>query len=133
MLPATQILATAMTSAKAGEKEHVSVLPRPDSACITGLVLLYDTAMSIPKQALIELPLLQVIKQLGGEARPRDVYPILAKEFPELTAADLAETLSGGANRWTNRVQWARQTLVSNDELDSPSWGVWRLTALAAH
>jgi restriction endonuclease Mrr len=86
--------------------------------------------MPIPTQAEIDLPLLEAILSLGGEARPRDVYPILAKSFPDMTDADMAETLLHGESKWKNRVQWARQDLVSSGELDSPKWGLWRITAL---
>lgn len=83
----------------------------------------------MPKQALIEVPLLQVLAEMpGGEAKPSDVYSRLEKRFPELTKADLAERLDSGDLRWTNRVQWVRQSLVSKGEMSSPSRGIWAIT-----
>ncbi len=41
--------------------------------------------MAYPRQAEIEVPLLQTIADLGGAARPRDVYPKVAQSFPQLT------------------------------------------------
>ncbi len=83
----------------------------------------------MPKQALIEVPLLQVLAEMpGGEAKPSDVYPRLEKRFPELTKADLAEQLDSGGSKWTNRVQWVRQSLVSKGEMSSPSRGSWAIT-----
>lgn len=82
----------------------------------------------LPWQKEIELPLLQVLEELGGEGRPKDIYPLLTVKFPGITADDLAETVKSGGNKWTNRIQWARQSLVSKGEMDSPAWGVWRIT-----
>lgn len=82
----------------------------------------------LPKQKDIEVPLLQVLVEIGGRGKPRDIYPLVAQKFPQLRAEDLAETLPSGPNRWTNRVQWVRQKLVESEEMDSPAYGVWRIT-----
>lgn len=83
----------------------------------------------MPKQAVIEVPLLQVLAEMpGGRARPSDVYARIEKQFPELTKADLAERLDSGDLKWTNRVQWVRQSLVSKGEMSSPSRGIWAIT-----
>lgn len=49
--------------------------------------------MSYPRQVELELPLLEVLAELGGAAKPRDVYPIVAERFPELTSEELEERL----------------------------------------
>jgi len=83
----------------------------------------------IPKQVLIELPLLQVLAEMpGGEAKPGEIYPRLEKRFPELTNEDLAEQLDSGDFKWKNRVQWVRQSLISKGEMSSPSRGIWAIT-----
>ncbi len=83
----------------------------------------------MPKQALVEVPLLQVLAEMpNGEAKPGDIYPRLEKRFPELTKEDLAEQLDSGGGKWTNRVQWVRQSLVSKGEMSSPSRGIWAIT-----
>src|SRR5262249_49808582 len=74
--------------------------------------------MSIPKQTDIELPLLRALRELGGRAQPRDVYTVLERHFIELTEADKAERLESGGSRWQNRVQFARQNLVSQGLID---------------
>jgi hypothetical protein len=38
--------------------------------------------MAFPKQGEIELPLLKAIRELGGSASPKDVYPVVTKFFP---------------------------------------------------
>ncbi|MDC3960935.1 restriction endonuclease [Polyangium jinanense] len=83
----------------------------------------------IPKQSQIELPLLQVLARFpGGEAKPSDVYPLLEKRFPNLTKEDLVEQLESGSSKWTNRVQWVRQSLITKGEMSSPRRGVWAIT-----
>lgn len=83
----------------------------------------------MPKQSQIEIPLLEVLAEFAsGEAKPSDVYPHLEKRFPGMTKQDLAEQLDSGGSKWTNRVQWARQSLVSKGEMSSPRYGVWAIT-----
>lgn len=83
----------------------------------------------MPKQREIEIPLLKCLLEKGGKARPAEIYVCVGKHFPELTASDLVETLpSGGRSKWTNRIQWVRQTLVALGEVSSPEHGVWAIT-----
>lgn len=83
----------------------------------------------LPTQKQIEIPLLEVLVEIGGEGKPKDIYPLVTDKFPKLREEDLTETLpSGTANRWTNRIQWTRQALVDKGEIDSPTRGIWRIT-----
>ena len=66
----------------------------------------------LPKQKEVEVPLLEVLIELGGQGRPREVYPLVTRRFPEIREEDLLERTPSGINRWTNRIQWARQNLV---------------------
>ena len=84
--------------------------------------------MPLPRERDIELPLLKALVELGGEARPQDVYPLVTRAFPELTEADLAERTESGALKWINRIQWVRQILTERGEMASPRWGVWAIT-----
>jgi len=84
--------------------------------------------MALPNQRDVETPLLSAIEEAGGEARPRDLYPAVTARFPDLTDQDLTERLPSGSNRWTNRIQWARQSLVQKGEIVSDTRGVWRIT-----
>jgi restriction system protein len=49
----------------------------------------------IPPQAEIEIPLLEVLRDLGGQARPKDLYPRITAKSPQLTEEDLALKLKG--------------------------------------
>lgn len=84
--------------------------------------------MTLPMEKDVELPLLIEIEAMGGEARPQDIYPRVTGHFPQVTEADLGETISHGMNKWTNRIQWARQNLVIKKELERYPRGVWRIT-----
>lgn len=82
----------------------------------------------MPSQSQIEVPLLKALMDLGGQGTPQQVYPLVARAFLALTEADRAGILPSGTNRWTNRVQWTRQRLISKGEMDSPRYGVWAIT-----
>ncbi len=86
--------------------------------------------MSFPKQSEIELPLLKLLHQLGGKAEPKELYPKLRENFPQLTEDDVTARLPSSPStfRWHNLVQWSRQKLVDKGELDGSTRGVWKLT-----
>jgi len=83
----------------------------------------------LPKQREVELPLLEVLIELGGQSEPKKIYPLATRKFPQITEDDLLKRLPSGGNKWTNRIQWARQALVMKGELYSPSRGIWAITA----
>jgi restriction system protein len=87
--------------------------------------------MAFPKQRDLEVPLLQVIDELGGSARPQDIYPLVAVRCPGLTEEEQEQRLehSPSARKWWNLVQWVRQSLVAAGEIDGATRGVWKLTA----
>ncbi len=82
----------------------------------------------LPKQKDIEIPLLEVLVEIGGQGKPKEIYALVTKKFPYIREEDLAEVVPSGDNRWTNRVQWARQALVDKGEIDSSGHGIWRIT-----
>ena len=84
--------------------------------------------MALPKQKEVEIPLLRSIEAMGGEVKPLEVYPKVTAYFPRITEDDLKETIAGGINKWTNRIQWARQSLVLRGDLERYPHGIWRIT-----
>jgi hypothetical protein len=44
----------------------------------------------IPPQAQIEIPLLDALRALGGEAPPNKIYPLVTAKFRQLSEEDLA-------------------------------------------
>lgn len=87
--------------------------------------------MPFPKQAEIEVPLLEALVELGGEGRPRDIYPRVAKRFPNLTEEEQEERLENypSTRKWSNLVQWIRQRLVDVGQIDGSQRGIWKITA----
>lgn len=86
--------------------------------------------MPFPKQADIEVPLLKVLVDLGGASEPRKLYSLVAAHFPDLSAEEQEERLesSPSTRKWSNLVQWARQNLVEQGQIDRSQRGVWKVT-----
>ena len=85
--------------------------------------------MAIPIQESIELPLLRVIADAGGELSLKDAVMRVAAFFPELTEEDKSRRLSSGYGLvFANRVQWCRQRLVELGHLYREPRGMWRIT-----
>jgi restriction system protein len=82
----------------------------------------------LPKQKDIEVPLLEVLMELGGQGRTKEIYPLVTKKFPEIKDEDLTEALPSGGFKWTNRIQWVRQSLIDKGEMYSPNRGIWAIT-----
>ena len=82
----------------------------------------------IPKQKDVEIPLLEVLIELGGQGKPREIYPLVTKKLSDIRDEDLTETLPSGGNKWTNRIQWVRQRLIDKGEMYSPDQGIWAIT-----
>lgn len=87
--------------------------------------------MPFPRQVEIEIPLLQTLVDLGGEGRPRDIYPLVARHFPQLTQEEQEERLENypSTRKWSNLVQWIRQRLVDLGHIDGSQRGIWKITA----
>jgi restriction endonuclease Mrr len=86
--------------------------------------------MPFPRQVEIEVPLLHALVELGGEGRPRDIYPLVAKRFPQLTREEQEERLENypSTRKWSNLVQWIRQRLVDLGQVDGSQRGIWKIT-----
>ena len=89
--------------------------------------------MAFPKGSEIDSVLLQVLVDLGGHARPQDVYPRVAEFFPQLPPEDFEARLpnSTTTKKWWNMVQWAKQRLQDNQCVDgTPNRfeGEWEIT-----
>ena len=85
--------------------------------------------MAIPIEESIQLPLLRVIADAGGELPLKDAVMRVAAFFPELTEEDKSRRLpSGYGLLFANRVQWCRQRLVALGHLYQEPRGMWRIT-----
>jgi restriction system protein len=71
---------------------------------------------------------LDALREKGGQARPREVYDLIAQKL-DLSEEQRTATLKSGALKFENQIVWARSYLVKTGYLDSPSHGVWRLSS----
>ena len=86
-----------------------------------------------PTHNQLMLPLLQEIEQLGGRAKPGQLYEILAERLavPDDVVNETKTFADGNTHKlWERRVRWARQTAVLRGLLASPERGIWELTAV---
>ncbi len=72
-------------------------------------------------------PVIEVLKDLGGSARPAEVRERIAAMLGISEAAQ-AEMLQSGFPRFDNQVAWARFYLAKAGIIDSSARGVWTLT-----
>jgi len=84
--------------------------------------------MSFPSRSEIELAILLEIVAMGGEGRPRDIYPKVAARFPQITKAEVERKKIDGTSRWKNEINWSKYNLVQNAELHREPRGIWRIT-----
>ena len=83
--------------------------------------------MTMPTRTEIHPALRRVLLRMGP-TRARDVIPEVTAEF-SLTQEELARPQkSGKGNQWSNRVQWAKQDLVTAGEIDNSQRGIWALS-----
>jgi restriction system protein len=71
-------------------------------------------------------PILDVLRDLGGSGKPREVCDLIAERLA-VSDEKLEETLKSGQTRYYNQVHWARQYLVWEGLLDGSTHGVWAL------
>ena len=84
--------------------------------------------MPIPSQKDIQIPLLHLIQNMGGQVRSGDVYDILADYFG-LTEKERHQLQPSGVSRkFDNRVAWARNYLCDSGFLDRATHGIWIIT-----
>lgn len=77
----------------------------------------------------MQLPLLRVIADAGGELPLQEAVARVAAFFPKLTDRDKQLKLpSGKGSLFVNRVQWTRQRLVQRGSLYREPRGQWRIT-----
>lgn len=88
-----------------------------------------------PSQRELQLPLLHVLADAGGEATSRSVQDALAERFtlPDHLRAATAEVGPGKrVNRWDRHVRWAQQRARLAGYTTSPTAGVIAVRAINA-
>jgi 5-methylcytosine-specific restriction enzyme B len=72
-------------------------------------------------------PMLQIMRDLGGTARPRQVFDELIRRY-EIPDEFLSLTNKNGGSKFENRVHFARFYLSKAGMLYAPKRGIWGLT-----
>ncbi|OLD98561.1 MAG: restriction endonuclease [Cyanobacteria bacterium 13_1_40CM_2_61_4] len=80
-----------------------------------------------PKFVSYFWPIIEVLKMLGGSARPAEVREQLVRTL-NISEDAQADTLPSGLPRFDNQVAWARFYLSKAGIIDSSARGVWTLT-----
>ena len=83
--------------------------------------------MPIPTVRNIELPLLKVIQDTGGELQVKQAVEKVTSYFPDLTQEERARKLPSGTYYWVKQIEWASTKLKMGGYLDKPIRGFWRI------
>lgn len=84
----------------------------------------------IALQSMIEAPLLETLQEMGGAARPKDVYDAIADKLNvDPSLRDEIRTCGDGQTfaYFEHQVRWARQSAVGKGLIGGER-GTWRLT-----
>ena len=89
--------------------------------------------MAFPIRREVQLPLLQVISDMGGRAQvSRDaLIDEVAKYFPQITPDEFERVRPDGNTHWYNLVAWVRYELVKQGDLQPGSVsgrGIWAIS-----
>ena len=72
-------------------------------------------------------PVLDALREMGGEARPKDICAWLIKNTP-VSESEVKALNKNGQSKFENTVAWARFNLVKAGLIDDRRRGVWTLT-----
>jgi restriction system protein len=72
------------------------------------------------------IPIIEVLKELGGSGNPSEVTDLIIEKY-HISDAELELKNKNGGSTVKNRIAWARFYLVKGGVLDSSKRGVWSL------
>ena len=81
----------------------------------------------VPQFVSYFVPVIEIMRDLGGQARPRQIFDELIKRHT-IPESFLSLTNKNGGSKFENRVHFARSYLFKAGVMTSPSRGVWGLT-----
>ena len=81
-----------------------------------------------PAYTQLTLPLLDLLEEHGGSAKPADLYNEIGRRM-NLSEEDInAKDLNGNFNLFKRHVRWVKETLKGRGMIESPQFNVWQLT-----
>ncbi len=94
----------------------------------TELLGLHDQKIDgVPQFVSYFEPVIQIMRDFGGQARPRQIFDELIKRY-EIPQEFLDLTNKNGGSKFENRVHFARFYLFKAGLMHSPKRGLWGLT-----
>lgn len=81
----------------------------------------------VPQFVSYFVPVIEIMRDLGGQARPRQIFNELVKRY-DIPDSFLSLTNKNGGSKFENRVHFARSYLFKAGVMTAPSRGVWGLT-----
>lgn len=81
----------------------------------------------VPQFVSYFVPVIEIMRDLGGQARPRQIFDELIKRH-DIPESFLSLANKNGGSKFENRVHFARSYLFTAGIMSSPSRGVWGLT-----
>ncbi|WP_155890874.1 AAA family ATPase [Desulfuromonas sp. TF] len=72
-------------------------------------------------------PVLDALRELGGEAKPADVLDWISSHI-EVPQAEIEGVNKSGQTKFENKVAWARFYLSKAGLIDPSKYGIWKLT-----
>lgn len=73
------------------------------------------------------IPIIEVLKELGGAGRPSEIRPLVTKKL-KISESEIEKTLESGVSRVYNQIDWARNYLKEDGFISAEERGIWRLT-----
>jgi hypothetical protein len=89
--------------------------------------LITDNHLKGPEFTKFFNPLLKVLNSIGGEGKPSEISPLVAKEL-SISKAEIEEKFSSGVRKVYNQIAWARNYLKEGDYISNEKRGIWSLT-----
>jgi restriction system protein len=80
-----------------------------------------------PKFLRFIIPLIEVLREIGGAGRPSDIRPLIIQKL-KIPESELQITLNSGVSKVLNQIDWARNYLKEWEFLGAQERGIWRLT-----
>jgi hypothetical protein len=78
----------------------------------------------------MEIALLRVLDECGGEARCRKATWMTIRKYTDLPKESIESKLLSGDLRMPNSVRWTRKKLILKGELNGSKRGTWMITPL---
>lgn len=81
-----------------------------------------------PSYTQLTLPLLDLLQEYGGTAKPADLYQTIGERMGLSEEEMSAKAPKGDYNLFKRHIRWAKETLKGRGMVESPEFNIWKLT-----